>query len=74
MDIGHMTPMTEANRLKEIEQDAVEKQKRKRELEGKERIKEKKETRRFWINTAISAISALAAVVAAIFAGVSIFC
>lgn len=74
MDIGPMTPMTDANRLKEIEQDAVEKQKRKRELEEKEKIREKKETRRFWINTAISAISAFAAVVAAIFAGVAIFC
>lgn len=74
MDAGPMTPMTEANRLKKIEQDAVENQKRERELKEKERMREKKESRRFWINTAISAISALAAVVAAIFAGVSIFC
>lgn len=50
MDIGPMTPMTEANRLKKIEQDAVEKQKREREIDEKERIRERKESRRWRIN------------------------
>lgn len=73
MDIGPMTPMTEANRLKTIEQDAVEKQKREREIEEKERIRERKENRRWrineiraWITLGIS-LAALAVSIAALF-------
>lgn len=58
--------------LKEIEQKAVEKQVKDRAEIEAEKLREKRETCRFWINTGISAIAAISAVLTAIFTAISL--
>lgn len=69
MAIGPMTPMNEANRMKQIEQDLVENQERERELNKSEKLKEEKESKRWRINE-IRAWITLAVSVAALFVSI----
>lgn len=63
----------EAEQMLEKERRFLEMQEQERIEQEKERSREKRENRRFWINTAISAVAAFGAVLTAIFTAISLF-